>query len=358
MPQALHWLGVREKRDKGEKGRTAATGEYIMEKNKSDFSWKTLLSVGGAFAADKSTKQRIIIVVTALVGIFAGSVIPFGTIINVLYPFAGCIGVVLFHLSGGAVDMIDGIADAAEERGFALTMIKKRAGEKMTLAEAARRMSQLPVDGMIFNLRQMVDDFDTFEAPKDLKTVIITPMEHPTCSTVSDDQEGGARMACEYFLNHGHKNVYFVSGKKESLSSQCRMKGWRAALEARGIEPPEPLQGDWNADSGYAAGLVLADKPDCTAVLAANDCMANGVMMALRDKGLNVPDDVSVIGFDDELYKTIPNSILTSVKFRHRELGIRALNEVVAGLEAPSSRSRTLVSGVLVERSSVRDLRA
>ena len=96
-------------------------------------------------------------------------------------------------------------------------MIKKRAGEKMTLAEAARRMSQLPVDGMIFNLRQMVDDFDTFEAPKDLKTVIITPMEHPTCSTVSDDQEDGARMACEYFLNRGHKNVYFVSGKKESL---------------------------------------------------------------------------------------------------------------------------------------------
>lgn len=67
-----------------------------MEKNKSDFSWKTLLSVGGAIAPDKSTKQRIIIVVTALVGIFAGSVIPFGTIINVLYPFAGCIGVVLF----------------------------------------------------------------------------------------------------------------------------------------------------------------------------------------------------------------------------------------------------------------------
>lgn len=67
-----------------------------MEKNKSDFSWKTLLSVGGAFAADKSTKQRIIIVVTALVGIFTGSVIPFGTIINALYPFAGCIGVVLF----------------------------------------------------------------------------------------------------------------------------------------------------------------------------------------------------------------------------------------------------------------------
>lgn len=269
----------------------------------------------------------------------------------------GCIGVALFHLSGGVVDMLDGIATAAEDRGFALTLIKKRPGRKLTLSDAARRMSRLPVDGMIFNLGQMVEDFETFEAPKDLKTVIITPMEHPSCSTISDDQEGGARMACEYLLDHGHKTVYFIAGKEESLSSQCRMKGWRAALESRGIEPPEPLPGDWEAESGYEAGLKLAEKPDCTAVLAANDCMANGAMIALWEKGLSVPEDVSMIGFDDELYKTVPNSILSSVKFGHRELGVKALNEVVSGLETPETKSRTLVSGVLVERSSVRDLR-
>ena len=269
----------------------------------------------------------------------------------------GCIGVALFHLSGGVVDMLDGIATAAEDRGFALTLIKKRPGRKLTLSDAARRMSRLPVDGMIFNLGQMVEDFETFEAPKDLKTVIITPMEHPSCSTISDDQEGGARMACEYLLDHGHKTVYFIAGKEESLSSQCRMKGWRAALESRGIEPPEPLPGDWEAESGYEAGLKLAEKPDCTAVLAANDCMANGAMIALWEKGLSVPEDVSMIGFDDELYKTGPNSILSSVKFEHRELGVKALNEVVSGLETPETKSRTLVSGVLVERSSVRDLR-
>lgn len=85
--------------------------------------------------------------------------------------------------------------------------------------------------------------------------------------------------------------------------------------------------------------------------------MANGAMVALREKGLIVPDDVSVIGFDDELYKTVPNSILSSVKFEHRELGIKALNEVVSGLEKPETRSRTLVSGSLVERGSVRDFR-
>ena len=269
----------------------------------------------------------------------------------------GCIGVALFHLSGGVVDMLDGIAAAAEDRGFALTLIKKNPGEKMTLTDAARRMSRLPVDGMIFNLGQMVEDFETFEAPKDLKTVIVTPMEHPTCSTISDDQEGSARMACEYLLDHGHRTVHFIAGREESLSSRCRMKGWRSALEARGIEPPEPFSGDWEADSGYAAGLKLADMRECTAIMAATDCMANGAMVALREKGLSVPDDVSVIGFDDELYKTVPNSILSSVKFEHRELGIKALNEVASGLENPETRSRILVSGRLVERGSVRDLR-
>lgn len=269
----------------------------------------------------------------------------------------GCIGVVFFHLSGGSIALLDGISSAATERGFALTLIKKRADEKLTLSEASHRMSRLPVDGMIFNLGQMVDDFERYRAPKDLKTVIITPMKHPTCSTISDDQEGSGRLACEYLLDHGHKNVYFIAGKEESLSSQSRMKGWRSALEERGIVPPEPLQGDWEANSGYAAGEKLAKMPGCTAILAANDCMANGAMVALHDAGLSVPDDVSVIGFDDELYKTVPNSILTSVKFGHEELGVRALNEVVSGLDTPESKSRILVSGRLTERASVRDLR-
>ncbi len=268
----------------------------------------------------------------------------------------GCIGVVLSHLTGGVVDMFDGISDAAEERGFALTLIKEKPDESLTLADAARRLSQLPVDGMIFNLGQMVDDFETFRAPHDLKTVIITPFEHPSCSTVSDDQEGTARAACDYLLDRGHKTVHFIAGKEQSLSSVCRMRGWRSALEARGIEAPEPLRGDWEADSGYAAGKRLAAYPDCTAILAANDAMANGAMVALRELGKSVPDDVSIIGFDDDLHKTVPNSILTSVRFAHRELGVRALNEVVAGLDAPETKSRVLVSGTLVERASVRDL--
>lgn len=266
------------------------------------------------------------------------------------------IGVVVFSLEGGNQEVLDGIATAAAKEGYAITLIKKRADENMTLAEASRRLSLLPVDGMIFNLGRMVEDFDTYKAPSDLKTVIITPLEQPNCSTVSDDQQGGGYMATSYLLERGHKHIRFISGPAESLSSQQRMHGWEQALSECGLEIAEPLQGDWNAQSGYEAGLKLAQDKDCTAILAANDNMAYGAMVALAEQGRRVPEDVSVIGFDDALSSTVPNTSLTSVRFPHAELGIRAFNEVINGLSNPESKTRTLVSGELIERSSVRDL--
>lgn len=269
----------------------------------------------------------------------------------------GSIGVVLFSLSGGNRDVLDGITTAAAEEGYAITLIKKRADEEMTLAEASRRLSLLPVDGMIFNLGRMVSDFETFKAPADLKTVIITPLEQPNCSTVSDDQQGGAYMATSYLLNRGHKTVHFITGPEGSLSSQQRMHGWEQALHERGIEVPEPYQGTWKAQSGYEAGKRLANVDGCTAILAANDSMAYGAKVALQECGKSVPDDVSLIGFDDSLEDVVPNAGITSVWFPHAELGVRAFNEVVNGLSSPESRTRILVGGELIERASVKDLR-
>lgn len=267
------------------------------------------------------------------------------------------IGLVMFALTGGNRDVLDGITTAAAEEGYAITLIKKRDDEELTLSEASRRLSLLPVDGMIFNLGRMVSDFETYRAPSDLKTVIITPLEQANCSTVSDDQRGAGRMAAQHLIERGHTQIRFISGPDESLSSVCRKAGWKSALLAAGIDPAGPLPGDWTADSGYEAGLKIARDAECTAIVAANDNMAYGAICALRDAGRRVPEDVSVVGFDDSLGLSVPHAQLTSVRFRHTELGIRAFNEVVNGLNAPESRTRILVSGELIERASVRDLR-
>ena len=261
------------------------------------------------------------------------------------------VGLVFFELHGGELSVLSGISTAAAQKGYAITLVTAAPGEQLTLGEAARRMATLPVDAMIFNLGRMVDDFEGYRSPTGLKTVIVTPFEQVGCTTVSDDQAGAARMAVQRLVELGHRQIRFIAGPAESLASRNRELGWREALAQAGLDAVEPLRGDWDADSGYEAGARLAaSDAECTAILAGNDNMAYGAMLALRDAGVDVPGDVSVIGFDDSLPGVVPNSRLSSIRFDHAELGRRAFEEALLAEAAPR---RVLVPATLIERASL-----
>ncbi len=264
------------------------------------------------------------------------------------------VGLVFFELHGGELSVLSGISTAAAQKGYAITLVTARPGEQLTLGEAARRMATLPVDAMIFNLGRMVDDFEGYRSPTGLKTVIVTPFEQAGCTTVSDDQAGAARMAVQRLIELGHRQIRFIAGPAESLASRNRELGWREALAQAGLDAAEPLRGDWGADSGYEAGARLAaSDAKCTAILAGNDNMAYGAMLALRDSGLDVPRDVSVIGFDDSLPGVVPSSQLSSIRFDHAALGQRAFEEALLADAAPR---RVLVPATLIERASLGSL--
>ncbi|MFR2950818.1 MAG: substrate-binding domain-containing protein, partial [Collinsella intestinalis] len=106
-----------------------------------------------------------------------------------------------------------------------------------------------------------------------------------------------------------------MGGPDFSIDSQFREAGWQDALASRRIEPVAPLRGDWSARSGYEVGRRLAQDRAMTAVYVANDQMATGVIAALRDAGLRVPEDVSVVGVDDSLDPMVPHNELTTVRF-------------------------------------------
>ncbi|MBF5083245.1 LacI family DNA-binding transcriptional regulator [Quadrisphaera sp. INWT6] len=148
---------------------------------------------------------------------------------------------------------------------------------------------------------------------------------------VSVDQEAGARLATEHLLGLGHRTVWHVRGPLAWHDAAARERGWRAALEAAGREVPPALDGDWTAGSGYRAGQVLARIPEATAVFAANDPQALGVVRALAERGLRVPQDVSVVGFDDTPESAHFLPPLTTVRQEFAALGRTAL-EVVLGL--------------------------
>lgn len=150
---------------------------------------------------------------------------------------------------------------------------------------------------------------------------------------VSVDQREGARLATEHLLGLGHRTVWHVRGPLAWNDAAAREQGWREALEAAGREVLPPLEGDWTAGSGYRAGQVLARIPEATAVFTANDPQALGVVRALAERGLRVPQDVSVVGFDDTPESAHFLPPLTTVRQDFSALGRTAL-EVVLRLVA------------------------
>ncbi|MER6952442.1 LacI family DNA-binding transcriptional regulator [Streptomyces sp. NPDC002623] len=159
----------------------------------------------------------------------------------------------------------------------------------------------------------------------------------PRPAVWADDREA-ARAATEYLLQLGHRTVHYVAiptsvGTRRSEGP--RAQGWRAALEAAGITPPEPHGGKgWGAQAGYEEGRRLADAPDVTAILCGNDDLALGVLRALHHAGRSVPEDVSVIGFDDAPHAEFLTPALSTVRMDFQGLGRDAFGLLRSQLES------------------------
>ncbi len=156
------------------------------------------------------------------------------------------------------------------------------------------------------------------------------------------DQVDGARLATEHLLALGHETVWHVRGPADWLEAEGRVEGWRAALARAGRAAPEPLAGDWSPRSGYEAGRGLARMADVTAVFVANDQMALGVLRAFAEQGVKVPEQVSVVGFDDIPESEFFSPPLTTVRQDFGAVGRHSIERAAAadrGGRAPGARA-------------------
>lgn len=147
------------------------------------------------------------------------------------------------------------------------------------------------------------------------------------------DERSAARQATEYLLRLGHRTVHHIAGPAEGKTSG-RTQGWRAALTAADLTPPEVMRATWDAASGYQWGERIAGRDDVTAVLCGNDEIAIGLMRALTDRNVRVPEDISVIGFDDQPLVAMWQPSLTTIDQDFEDLGARAfelLQSLIAG---------------------------
>ncbi len=264
------------------------------------------------------------------------------------------IGVILFSFSStGNSRTLEAIATHAAQEGYAITLIPVAVPTQDSVVGAFTRLGELAVDGVIVIMEVHLLDSATVTLPPHVQVVVVDSDAGDRYAVVDTDQADGARQAVDHLLGLGHRTVWHVAGPAESFAAERRAQAWRDTLTDAGREVPEPLRGDWSAESGYQAGLVLADRPDCTAVFAANDQMALGVLRAMHERGRAVPGEVSVVGFDDIADATSFIPPLTTVHQDFAEVGRRCVQGILHQLDSgETAPGTTLVPTRLVMRAS------
>lgn len=177
-------------------------------------------------------------------------------------------------------------------------------------------------------------------------------LDYPTVE--APNTEGGVR-ATKHLVDLGHRRIAFITGSRTSLASSDRLDGYRSALEAAGVAVDDRLvaHGDYQEGSGHARTTELLRLPDPpTAIIAANDRMALGAMAAVWDLGRRVPDDVSVVGFDNIASSKYVRPSLTTVESPGHHAGEEAMELMVGILRGDDVPRRTVMPCELIVRQS------
>lgn len=265
------------------------------------------------------------------------------------------IGVITFSLAPmGNFRTVEAISTSAAEAGYAVTLIPVGPPTHGGVEKAFTRLEELAVDAVIAIMEVHLLDRAKVTLPRGVPTLVVVDSDAGDAYTVVDtDQADGAQRATRHLLDLGHRTVWHLAGPEDSFAAERRTRAWRETLEAAGREVPEPLRGDWSGESGYAAGRELARIEECTAVFCANDQMALGLYRAFAESGLRIPQDVSVVGFDDTADSASYSPPLTTVHQDFAEVGRRCVAEVLEHLRTGENLPGTsLVPARLVVRES------
>lgn len=250
------------------------------------------------------------------------------------------LGALLPELHGGFFsEVIRGMDLAARRHGFHLIVSSSHADADELLA--GLRSMRGRIDGLI----AMTPDPSTPAAmdafAPGLPMVLLnpgSPVRHADTLSIANVQ--GADDMVRHLAALGHRRIAFVCGPGHNIDAEQRLRGYRQALRALGL-PPLEAPGAFTESSGYDAALELVratPRPD--AIFAANDAMATGVLGALREAGVRVPQDVAVAGFDDIAPAAYLDPPLTTVRVEPARLGDLAVERLLEAIAQPSQRRR------------------
>ncbi len=265
------------------------------------------------------------------------------------------LGVVSFDTTlYGPASTIYGIEQAARTAGYFVSIVSLKSLDASSVGEAIDYLAEQGVDGVVVVAPQRSAARALDSLPAGMPAVAVEGAHRSPVSAVCIDQVEGARLATRHLLDLGHHTVWHVSGPPDWLEAEGRLEGWRAVLREEGRPVPEPLSGDWSPRSGYVAGQRLAAIDGVSAVFAANDQMALGVLRAFTEAGVRVPEQISIVGFDDIPESEFFSPPLTTVRQDFGAVGRHSIELLLRQIDAsgPVDVERLVVPPGFMIRSS------
>lgn len=270
---------------------------------------------------------------------------------------SGGIGVVLNEISSPFFSgIIKGIEEVVEANGMHLVVSSGHA-DALCEREAATFLRQHRTDALILHPESMSDDDILKWLDNDIPLVIIGRfVAELTDRCVYLDNEMGGFLATQHLLESGHERIAHISGPLAMKDSRDRLHGYRRALEAAGLAFDEKLvvEANFVEEGGSRATSRLLNRgTEFTAIFAGNDQMAAGALQTLRDAGLKVPNDISLVGYDDVLFARYLFPTLTTVRQPLVEMGRAAAGIAIAALEKKEAEVKRKFDPELIIRTSV-----
>jgi LacI family transcriptional regulator len=259
-------------------------------------------------------------------------------------------------------EAVAGAEAEARKRGYFLIIGSIEEGAEDDERTYLRLMLERRVEGIIVavpRLRLSEDDLLRDAVARVPTVLVASDIELPGADHVDIDNRRGGHEATAYLVGQKHQTIATITGPLDWPSARARLDGYRDALREAGIAADRSLVEpcvDWGLESGRrAAERVLASTPKVTAIFAQSDLLALGAIAALRARGLRVPEDVSVVGFDDIPVASVFSPPLTTIRQPMREVGQLAARLI--GDRSPTPRrakgSRHVLRAPLVIRASV-----
>jgi DNA-binding LacI/PurR family transcriptional regulator len=266
---------------------------------------------------------------------------------------SGRIGLVAAHLGLHGPSMTAlAVQDAAHEAGYDVALIGLAEMSLELLNEAVDRLLDQAVEAIVIAVahRDALATTRTLQLP--IPVVLVQGVTPGQPMAAGIDQHAGAVLATAHLLELGHAHVAHVTGPDDWIEAAQRRAGWLWAHEQHGALPGPEVTGDWSAASGYRAGLRLADESSITAVFVANDDMALGVLRAMHERGRAVPDEVSIVGFDDVPQAAYYWPALTTVSQDFSSAGRCAVELTLRALGGEDAPATGLIPPTLLVRDS------